>query len=136
MKALWITLVTGAVLSFGQATNKKAIPPAAKPDTWQKSKECAAQSEKLVGEWDRDGLSKGVPKTVWTNHYSPKYNRCFLQTFDAPANKPSGRRTTLMDAFERSSLAELDFANQFCQIEFQDAPCGKVADFISEHMKN
>jgi len=139
MKAAWI-IVAAAALSFGQTTAKKETAPAtkkstvsaAKPDTWQKSKECAAQAEKLVAEWERDGLAKGFPKVIWTNHYSPKYNRCFIEAFF----DPSTRVSSLIDAFERSTLASCDFANEYCTIDIEKVDCVKVYDFIKEHMKN
>ena len=37
-------------------------------DNWERSKECATQSEKVARE-------EGVALT--RSHYSPKYNRCF-----------------------------------------------------------
>lgn len=77
MKALII--LAFAVLSFGQTTDRKAPEPTArrpphgppKPDTWQKSKECAAQTEKVVAGWFKH-------PDDWQNHYSPKYDKCFV----------------------------------------------------------
>lgn len=62
-------MVAAAVLSFGQTATKEAAPatkkataPAAKPDTWQRSKECAAQADKV---WNRkDGLLVDYEKSV------------------------------------------------------------------------
>ncbi len=59
----------------------------------------------------------------YTNHYSPKYNRCFLET----ASK------TLADAYERTILATF---GKTCQIDGIPSDCEKTAAFISDHMKN
>jgi hypothetical protein len=97
-----------------------------------KSKECAERAEKVVTEWDRDGLSRGFPKTIWSNHYSPKFNRCFIEVI---ASSPA-RTESLTDAFERSTLAVEDVVHQYCKIELEDVACPKVSDFISSHMKD
>src|SRR5579864_3869703 len=128
----WIILAVAA-LSSAQAPANKTNPT---QDTWERSRECAAQSEKVVSEYDREGQPKGFPKTVWQNHYSPKYNRCFLQIFSFPANNPAARMTTLQDAFERSTLAVWDVANSHCEIDADKVQCAKVFEFIADHMKN
>jgi hypothetical protein len=142
MKTAWI-IFAAAVLSFGQTTAKKEPAQAPKktaapaaPDTWERSKECAAQAEKLVAEWDRDGLAKGFPKTIWVNHYSPKYNKCFIETFNPPAGAPSGRKDSLFDAFERSEVASWDEGYDCFIDDEKIADCTKVRDFIREHMRN
>jgi hypothetical protein len=80
MKVICIFIV-GVVLSFGQtatkdataATAKKAtapiakketVTPVAKPDLWQRGKECADQAEKVMADVK-------TPSTSWENHYSP-----------------------------------------------------------------
>jgi hypothetical protein len=65
-----ITILAAQVLAFGQATpqkatapsTKKATPPAANPDTWQRNKECAAQADKVRDR--KDGLLVDYEKSV------------------------------------------------------------------------
>jgi|SRR5579862_4061932 len=114
MRAAW-TIIVAAVLSFGQTTAKKetppttknAIAPAAKPDTWQRSKECAVQAEKVVADWPK--RTGGTPAD-WHNHYSPKYEKCFVTLDFSQFSKdeksfPSIFSTALIDAFERAPIA-------------------------------
>jgi hypothetical protein len=132
MKTVWVILAA-AVLSSGTSC-QKAPAPSAKLDTWERSKECTAQAEKLVAEYDRDGLARGFPKTVWTNHYSPKYNRCFVQIFGSDAKQ--GRTVALQDAFERTPVADEDPGNAHCTIDSEKVDCVRAIDFITDHMKN
>jgi hypothetical protein len=138
MKASWVILVA-AVLSFGQTTTKKATSATTKSDNWQRSKECASQAEKVMR--DKPG--------AWANHYSPKYERCFIRvTESVPGDDKVSTlyKYDLIDAFERTLLATLtlgggpgrqhidpDFS---CQIDDQPVACAKASSFISEHMKN
>jgi hypothetical protein len=66
-KPLLLTgVIAAAVLSFGQTSvTKKPLP--AKSDTWQRSKECAAQAEKMVAEWP---WRSGSAPEDWHNHYT------------------------------------------------------------------
>jgi hypothetical protein len=132
LKCLIVLLAT-ALASLGQTATKKTTQPASKPDTWQKSKECAAQAEKAAMAM---GFSNG---SGWTNHYSPKYNRCFVQ-FSMPSDsgKTGDLRILLEDAFEKSLLADFDLGAGNCVI-FQSetaSNCNTVKLFISEHMNN
>ncbi len=141
MKAAWIALAAG-VLSFGRTTTtKKATALPAKQDTWQKSKECASKAEKLMAELDR----RGQGAWHWENHYSPKYNRCFISATYITSEKDGGSKDRslfsiqLVDAFERSVLANSAFGGAtegFCDIDGKTADCEKAASFIAEHMKN
>ncbi len=151
-----IILVAAAVLSFGQMTAKKATtpPPAKKtapqvpmPDTWQRSKECATQAAKVMAEANRrDIATTGEGTLHWENHYSPKYNRCFIKaTYVLAHAKEGGGKdrpmftTQLIDAFERVLLAEsagVGPTSGFCSIDGKTADCDKAASFISERMKN
>ena len=164
MKAVWIILVA-AVLSFAQTTTKKVSPPArsapaAKPDTWEKSKECASQAEKVMAD---PGYAVAQGSAGYVNHYSPKYNRCFIEVYHFIKESVKGgplTSTVLVDAFERSGLANTsigikpeiacrneanreqceDLAREIwkigCQIDGTPADCDKAKDFIAEHMKN
>ena len=57
--------------AVAQTPAKKTPSKHTKPDTWKKSKECADQAEKVITDWDDTAV-------FWRNHYSPKYNQCFL----------------------------------------------------------
>lgn len=109
MKTTLIIFIAANVLSFGQTTTKKATPPSARPDTWQKSKECAGQAEKMMADWQRQ-TGRAPTDFDWRNHYSPKYDRCFVWLYVISFSKdekvfPTLFSTTLFDAFERSRLA-------------------------------
>jgi hypothetical protein len=141
MRVAWIIL-TVVGLSFGQTT-KKTTSPTVKPDTWKKSKECAAQAEKVMAERDSRMVASGIPGAVdWTNHYSPKYDKCFISAtyFNSKAGKDAPAfGTNLIDAFERSILANSASAGPsdgFCKVDDKTTDCAKAAIFISEHMKN
>ena len=92
MKAAWIILAA-AVLSFGQTTDKKTVAPSTKKtgspaanllDTWQRTKECAAQAEKIAAGWPQ---RIGATPDDWHNHYSPKYDRCFVTLYFTQLSK-------------------------------------------------
>ncbi len=75
------------------------------------------------------------------NHYSVKYNRCFvaftytMNNFEGDPRVERRSATILMDAFERSLLATLDFSPN-CFVEGEHSDCTTAANFIDEHMKN
>lgn len=160
MKIAWV-IVAAAALSYGQKTYKeattpsteKARAPAAKPDNWQRSKECASQAEKVMDERFR---RLGRAPEDWTNHYSPKYEKCFVALVDHTGPSEGGGlffSRWLFDAFERSSnLAyfrdkpicvgacseqmEILIKSAPCSIGGKTVDCGEAQSFISEHMKN
>jgi hypothetical protein len=94
-----------ALFVWGQTTVKKAPPPRAKQDTWQKGVECASQAEKMMAEWPE---RTGSAPADWKNRYSPKYDKCFVSISLFQASKdekifPTLFSTVLFNAFERSS---------------------------------
>jgi hypothetical protein len=135
MKAAWLILAT-LVFSFGQTTDKKATvsttkkttAPCPSPDTWQKVKECTARSEAVMAAW---------PKLRWRAHYSPKYNRCFIQETFLDGG---GVDITLSDAFEMFvPIAESSPTAKNCYLDGPEGGqqnCDKVLAFIKDHMKN
>jgi hypothetical protein len=148
MKAVCMILAA-AVISVGQSADKKTTAAIAakatatpgKPNTWERSKECALQAEKVMK--DRGTIQS------WENHYSPKYSRCFISVLNRAPGDGAGKvypllRNDLLDAFERTTLAT--WSSEFsekraddlvaCQVDHQPADCAKAARFISEHMKN
>jgi hypothetical protein len=135
MKFFWI-LVAVAVPSFGQTSARKATAPS---DTWQRSKECASQAEKLKDSY--------VHNAGWTNHYSPKYEKCFaLYVFMTSVKDEDSKdhvlvSKNLIDAFEQSDVASADTSSPpgylaKCSIGHNWQDCEKVIQFIDEHMKN
>jgi hypothetical protein len=135
MKTACVILAAAVVLAFGQTTTKKATAADTKPNTWQRSKECAAQTEKVMR--DKPG--------AWENHYSPKYDRCFISVIDGRTGSLHKlARKRLMDAFERIILATMilgggssvDDPDWTCQIDSELVDCLKADRFISDHMKN
>src|ERR1700734_3168782 len=75
-----VSFAVVAVLSFAQTPTKKTSPAQPKSDTWERSKECAAQAEKAVAERNSRSVAfGGHGADSWSNHYSPKYNRCFVK---------------------------------------------------------
>ena len=108
MKTAWIVLPAFAILSFAQTPAKNNPPARAKPDTWERSKECAAQAEKMVTAWSQRA---GSSPTDWNNHYSPKYDKCFVSISSVQVSTdeksfPTLHSTHMFNAFERSpSLA-------------------------------
>jgi hypothetical protein len=154
MKAVLIIFIATTLLSSCRPTEKAAsLAPKAtselNTDNWQRSKECAAQAEKLMTEWHN--LTDAPPKDggiapSWTDHYSPKYNRCFIKythTINEGWTSSMVLEDMLIDAFERSTLAKsfpLAAPAQiklFCSTDDDPkADCEKAKNFISDHMKN
>src|ERR1700720_2942450 len=145
-------ILAAVVLSFGTCCEKATAPATNKaasqatPDTWQRSKECATQAEKVIAASDREELAKGFPAAMqWENHYSPKYDKCFVSAvYMEKSKRPSGEAfsfiaTILTDAFERHSLAtsaSLEEPAGICNIDGTNADCTQVEAFITDHMKN
>jgi hypothetical protein len=132
-------LFASAMFSFAQN--------AGKPDTWEKSKQCADQAEKVMAAHvaPRDQF------VTWSNHYSPKYDRCFIeirQMLRILGPNPSHADvihtgevawlgSELQDAFERSRLAWFTpIERAVCSVEGESVDCVKAQNFIAEHMKN
>ena len=124
MNAAWVIVAAAVLSSFGQTTSKKNTTPPAKSDSWQRSKECAAQAEKFVADWPK---SMGNTPDQWQNHYSPKYGRCFVRLDFSNIQKdekifPSIFTTALFDAFQRSSLASS------CKLLHGNSDCAEQID--------
>jgi hypothetical protein len=115
----------------GAATLAKHEGPGApQADTWERSRECAEQAERTVAEMNgRATAAGGSAFTEWSNHYSPKYARCFVRALGS-----GGTEITLIDAFERSVLAVSNMGT--CRIDGGDADCSQVEQFIADRTKN
>ena len=105
-------------------------------DNWQKMKDCAAQAEKLQKKHE----SAVGQLMESSSHYSPKYNRCYLQE-----EYQIGVLTNigLWDAFEDALLAasnHVQGTKDVCTIYVGSAPaiapCDMIRDFIDGHMTN
>ena len=77
-------------------------------DNWQKMKDCAAQAEKLEKKLNGDGKD-----FVYSQyHYSPKYNRCYLERswHWSPLDRESKQaydEDELTDVYENRELADI-----------------------------
>jgi hypothetical protein len=94
---------------------------------WERMKACAAQAEKAANR---------VGEKLIENHYSPKYQRCFMLTYsDLPANR-------LWDAFEMTELAVkiYDLTKEpsrfMCRLTMNAGPksCSEVEAYIEERL--
>jgi hypothetical protein len=148
IKRAYFLLIATAVSLSGQAANKNAPSPP-RPDNWERSKECASQAEKLVSAAIVAGDKNDSPWKMaeWSNHYSPKYFRCFVHvsytsTVAAQRQGEPVARDDLWDAFERSILASSAFGGSeskksfYCVVDRKIVPCEEADQFIQERMKN
>lgn len=134
-----VTAPSFSETAVAQTPAKKTPSKHTKPDTWKKSKECADQAEKVITDWDDTAV-------FWRNHYSPKYNQCFLLISRQIELKDwigPVLTDTLYDAFERLTLATSIASPVPPQVaalcstdDDAKADCKTAADFITEHMKN
>jgi hypothetical protein len=99
--------MVGAILLIACQTPRDDRPKASaeKPSSesrrvgnWERTRECAAQAERAAKSslWDARNV------LGWENHYSPKYERCFVVVSWPERN---GSKEELYDAFERRNLA-------------------------------
>ena len=105
-------------------------------------KDCAAQAEK-VGPGEA-----AVNKGNYDNHYSPKYDRCYVRiSWTISQGEPvSGLGVRLIDAFEHSTIAVSTITSPEskanCFVESTDrqlikvVDCSAAAAFIYDHMSN
>jgi hypothetical protein len=61
----------------------------------------------MMARRDEHMVASGVkPAVGWTNHYSPKYDKCFSAIyFSGDGKETPFSSTVLMDAFERNIVA-------------------------------
>jgi hypothetical protein len=120
---------TAAAAKNEAAVAKQEGSDAPQADTWERSRECADQAERTVAEMNRRAIAAGGSAfTEWSNHYSPKYARCFVRAL------ATATEVTLIDAFERSVLAVSSVGA--CRIDGNDADCSEVEQFIADRTKN
>ena len=135
-----------------------------KSDIWERSKECAAQAEKVVQERNSRSIANGGHGVDdWSDHYSLKFNRCYVKFdfFVVVKEPPKGIPLTmsyLLDAFERSNIAvysdgirpEVACRSEndaeacerralpwwTCTVQEKTVACEDAKRFMDEHMKN
>jgi hypothetical protein len=107
-------------------------------DNYERSRECAVQAEKSANS--RDG------RVLERNHYSPKYQRCFMLTRNREYGGPrdhyvEGHEVTvwrLNDAFENHELAyKMLFEHDnktACAIGAKLTPCPEYEAYVQEHL--
>lgn len=135
------------------AATRDAIQPAVERtsnvDLWERSRQCAEQAEKVVKRIGEDMISSGpdFPRiSAWTNHYSPRFERCFVRiTF---RNRQPDRKNDiplyfdeLHDAFENRVLAthtmnsKSDGTSMYCETkELTTSDCRMIEGYIDERM--
>lgn len=100
----------------------------------ERMKACAAQAEKVMRRPDMQMFN------LLQNHYSPKYERCFMRTSHVLSNRVS--QIFLRDAFEGINLTSTTWyytvhdsgKSRDCSIEGRTKPCAEVDSYIDEHM--
>ncbi len=134
----------------GQATSAQ-IPNSG--SEWERTRECAAQADRLIERsgWKEGERSGSVTFTGYENHYSPKYQRCFVQRFftDSQLRLPQSVgdplpfSSELYDAFEGRFLAtcatsQIDAKNIGCNVfgqEHSQFDCAACRRFIDDRME-
>lgn len=63
-----------------QQISQKATPEPRQTDNWERARECAAQADRLAKResWVKGGTKLHFTTEDWSNHYSPKYQRCYV----------------------------------------------------------
>jgi hypothetical protein len=129
-----------------KATVKPAVEPAA--NVWERSRQCAEQTEKVIKRVEAE-RSADVGLVGWQNHYSPKYERCFVHlSYVNRKAKELGLPVTfdeLDDAFENKLLAvatgviRAKNAEWYCSITDgvtdSNGDCAAARAYIDERMK-
>ena len=128
--ALFIVAVLGAVLmamscdaaSKGtpEREKAKAVTPEmktqptpedrAEKDTWDRSRQCAEQAERFVKRLIEEGRGGPFKVMGWFNHYSPKFQKCYVRVSYYNALAKSDKEQPLLpfglyDAFENREIA-------------------------------
>ena len=141
--AVVLTAVVAIVTPLtGQTSAKKTT---VNPDTWERSKECAAKAEKVMADKKendqraRDTDPTDVRDHQWISHYSPKYDKCFLRDSRTHfEDKYLVSTIELMDAFERRVLASRRAIGDkvLCRIGSDVVDCDSWTQFILVRITN
>jgi hypothetical protein len=119
-----------------QQSPQKATSEPRQTENWERTRECAAQAEHAA---KRAGWDAG--KSGWENHYSVKYERCFVAV-DSFADGVVNHE--LYDAFEGHLLALCPFSTTkttICITEDADGKnppvdCDVCRQFIADRMSH
>jgi len=139
-------LVTGC----RQGTSEANGAGPSESDIWQRRKDCADQAGKFAADYESKARANEIQARAnspnsswndfWTDHYSRKYNGCFVKFFsvEMDGNRIVRSHDILVDAFERSTLALSTSAPSahICDIGGNHGDCAKVDSFIKDHMNN
>jgi hypothetical protein len=131
-----------------------AIPAAPNPantERWDRGRQCAEQAEKVVKRVEAVGReAKDQELSRWTNHYSVKFERCYVQVILSV--QPSQKMVTpesaeaLLDAFENRVVAARptkeatspDVRARYCLIDDgttnSKGDCAAARAYIDERM--
>ena len=161
---VWAAVLSGAALTSCQlqtganpkeknaaADQRQEVSGASPAETgkgnnWNRMMQCATRADQWTASIGlAEGQRKGNVETLgWENHYSPKYERCYLLvSYVSRGGKaePPGDTISykeLWDAFERKLLATCAAqigASGFCSIEGQKSfDCAACRQFIDDRM--
>ncbi len=150
-----ITVAVAIALGCSNRTDAGAATASAKSNqNWQRMKECADQADRVTRRY---GWVEGQADSVsqhgvmgWENHYSAKYERCYLvanfmiQEADAKNQLPL-LYLLMYDAFETRIVAQCSDmttgnAAAFCEVsqpgEQSSRDCPVCRRFFKERMEN
>jgi hypothetical protein len=108
-------------------------------EAWKRMTECSAQTERLAAKEEWRGNSEVIG---WENHYSPKYERCYVRIQKQFALQPESSFYELYDAFEtkflilcgNSANAELVCRGSVEPARAEDCSKAVCQQYIDEHM--
>jgi hypothetical protein len=124
---------------------QSATPSHQESDTWERSRECATQADKVMADKKQEDqrAQEADPSDTrsheWINHYSPKFDKCFIRDRQIHfEDKYLVDTVELIDAFERSILASRRASGSAlsCQIRGGTAGCDSWNQFVIDHMQN
>ena len=116
---------------------------------WDRMRQCAEQADRLAVQqgWGRELAGEDVRATGWSNHYSVKFEKCFVRVDFI--NRGAGKVKTLpffvyllYDGFEGRGLASCtdvptEDPSAFCSVDGRDDlqnSCGACRNFVKERM--
>lgn len=122
-----------------------------KVNNWGRTKQCAERADKMIkaGGWNATNPADTLELFGYQNHYSPKYQRCYIELSihqKNPTDAIPGQWVELYDAFESKNLATCvsEFATEqqklMCSVDRPDSDSSRVScsvcdAFINDHMQ-
>lgn len=131
-----------------QESQQKATSGPSQTDNWERMKECAAQTDSLAGRegWVRGDTKSHVTTEDWSNHYSPKYERCYVEVSYRNHLAEKDKDLPLLyfelwDAFEGKLVASCTNASTagasiVCESESKFGDCRACRQFVKDRMNN